>query len=277
MRFRQSYAKTLWYGCPADLLWEIENERAVTKAMETGSLVDQMVFGGRNYHVINARVAIKKEKGQPQRYKEATDLRGTEAKEQAEAARARGQIPCFQHEAEAAERTAGLVRAELNLMGIDLSSPDVFCQRELEWSSPGGFPCRGTPDVFFVRDGRAYTVDLKIGQQAAPDDLERLVWSMCWDVQGATYQEGVCAVMGCKPGEHWLVRGTTKGAKVVTKCPLDDEFMEMGRDRLDWCRNVFRWCVEHDEWPEYDARPLVPQAWMKGIVERRLSERGIRE
>jgi hypothetical protein len=257
LRFRQSFSKALWFGCPADVLHDIENERKATKAMETGSLVDQIVTGERNYHTIRA-----------------DSFRTKVAQQERDAARERGQVPVLVKDLEAAEETAGLVRSELLTWGIDLDAPGTHVQRELEWTGLDGVPSRGKPDVFLESGGRAITIDLKIGDRVSPEDLERQAWSLCWDVQGATYPEGVCQAMGWKPGEHWIVRGSTRGARCITVCPFDSEMLEMGERRLAWCRRLFARCVETNDWPEHKSRPLVPHGWMVAALERRLAEEG---
>lgn len=248
MRFHQSYAKTLLNGCPAQLLHELDgNRRKATRAMDRGSLVDQMLFGERNFHTVDAK-----------------DWRTKVAQQERDAAIERGQIPMLAKEADELETAAGLVRSELLMRGVDLA--ECITQRTYQWTGEDGVECEGTPDIVCPN---GTTIDLKCGPQASPDSITKQAWDMCWDVQGAAYQE---AVKG--NGEHWIIRaGISAEPLLVTVCKLSPYFMEIGRQRLAHTRSIWANCLESNEWPEWPDTVIDPpnfavSKWIEGGLSR---------
>lgn len=243
-RLHQSIAKLLVQECPAvgKAAYDAEQRKA-TRAMERGSLVDQIVFGGANFHVIDAVYKSGPRKGQP-----VEDMAGGDAKEQAAAARARGQIPCLPHEYEEARSLAMLIRSRLLEEGIDVRACEA--QRYIEWTTARGCPAAGTPDLCFGD----HTIDLKVGHTANPDRLEHHLYDQGWHVQGAAYQEA----LGGR-GTHWLVCAETKsGANCVTVCPLSSAFIEIGLRTWEKAQEIWVRGWTRNEWPEYRSRPLMP-------------------
>ncbi len=243
-RLHQSIAKVLIQECPAAALAVFEEERRrPSRAMERGTLVDQLVFGGADFHIIDAIYKSGKRKGQP-----VDNMAGGNASEQAEAARERGQVPCLPHEYEAAKRRAGRIKARLLEEGIDLSKCQM--QQEVEWIGSTGCPCAGKPDLVTG----LVTVDLKDGYSANPDKIDHHVFEMGYHIQGAAYQEAV----GGK-GQHFLVCSEYKsGADMVSVLPFSIQTLYMGRE--DWVEAQLIWmkCWETNTWPEYTQRPICP-------------------
>lgn len=243
-RLHQSIAKILVQECPAIAKASYDAEqRKATRAMEKGSLVDQLVFGGANFHIIDSVYKSGPRKGQP-----VEDLAGGDAKEQAAEARSKGMIPCLPKEYDEARALAGLITSKLLEEGIDLRE----CQKQqyLEWMTARGCPAAGTPDLCFRSD----TIDLKVGHTANPDRLEHHLYDQGWHIQGAAYQEA----MGSR-GRHWLVCAETKsGANCVTVCPLSPAFIDIGNRAWVRAQEIWIRCWSRNEWPEYPSRPLLP-------------------
>jgi hypothetical protein len=247
-RFHQSYAKTLLTGCPAELQWQLEEEaRTPSRAMESGSLVDQLLLGGSQFHTVSAN-----------------DWRTKAAKEQRDKARERGFIPVLAKDLGALETTAGRVRSRLLEHGIDLSQ--TMNQQTLAWTTEG-VDCEGTPDIILHAPTRhvIVTADLKVGEKCSPGDLDRQVYDMCWDVQGAAYGEAALSLLTAESEgmrhEHWIIRAQDKGPWCVTICPLSEAYLELGRRRLRRARAIWRRCLDTGDWPEYESRLLIPPAW----------------
>lgn len=243
-RLHQSIAKLLVSECPAvgKAAYDAEQRKA-TRAMERGSLVDQLVFGGAQFHVIDSRYKSGPRKGQP-----VEDMAGGDAKEQAAKARAEGFIPVLPHELEAARELAGLIRSRLLEEGIELDACEK--QKYVEWTTAKGCPAAGTPDLGYLHD----TIDLKVGHTANPDRLEQHLYDQGWHIQGAAYQES----RGSR-GRHWLVCAETKsGASCVTVCPLSSAYLAIGLRAWERAQEIWIRGWERNEWPEYQSRPLMP-------------------
>lgn len=232
-RFRQSYSKTLLNGCPGELKAMLDARRRASTVMDRGSVVDQLVFGRGNYHVITAKYKSGPRKGEP------VESWTPDAKAEQDAL-ADGRPCVFAKEEETLKAAAGRVRYELLQRGIDLESPDVVSQEEVTWLGRDGTPMTGTPDIV-VRNAQL-TVDLKYGEEINPHALRRLIWSMCWDIQGAAYQEAY----GFKGGTHAIARANAHCFVMVTLSPLA---LRVGHERLDHARSIWRECIINGEWP----------------------------
>lgn len=270
-RLHQSIAKILVTKCPAIARHQMETERKRgTKSMERGTLVDQLVFGGANFHTVTARLKSGKNKGEL-----ATTWQCAEAQEQAAEARARGQVPVFEHELEAAQQVAGAVRARLLEEGVVMAQ----CSKQLavQWTSRIGVECEGTPDlVFFDRHSsgevrRIVVIDLKVGENADPEHLDDHIYNMGWDIQGAAYLEALCALFPSAEGraEHWILASDANPPNCMTFEPLSPAYLGLGQDRWESGQRKWLQCWESGNWPEYEKRSFTPSRrvlWKEGRV-----------
>lgn len=261
-RLHQSTVKDL-LKCPAIAKHRLDVERKKpTKSMERGTLVDQLVFGGASFHTVSARLKSGPKKGEL-----ATTWQCAEAQEQAKEARARGQVPVFEHELEAAQQTAGAVRARLLEEGIDLGT----CKKQVtvQWTSRLGVECEGTPDlVYLVMEGlrgrefvaKIITIDLKVGENADPEYLDDHIYNMGWDIQAAAYLEALCALFPSAEGraEHWVLASDANPPNCITFAPLSAAYLGIGQERWERGQKVWLQCHETGVWPEYTNRPLSP-------------------
>lgn len=239
-RLHQSTAKVLVMDCPAIAKAQYDAERrAPSRAMEKGTLVDQLVFGGSNFHVIDA-----------------DSYRTKKAQEERDTARENGMVPVLAEEFEPARKLAGLIKSRLALEGLELDK--CAKQHTVQWQTPEGVLAEGTPDLFLGAD----TIDLKVGHTANPDKLEQHIYEMGYHIQGAAYQEAVSYRADgeyAATGRHWLVCAETKsGADCITIAPLSPAYIDLGMRA--WRRAQMIWvkCWQTNEWPEYTARPLQP-------------------
>lgn len=256
-RLRQSLAKILLTECPLLVRQALDGERRQgTKAMRRGSLVDQLVFGGAQYEVVQARLKSGKRKGEL-----ATNWLATEAQEMRDAIEAKGWVPVLEHELESAQELAGRIKAELILAGLDLTKCEL--QRPLQWETMYGVAAEGTPDVILTAGGHAHTIDLKVGEDANPDQLDHQVGAMMWDLQGAAYQEAIG-----NTGQHWILRADAK-SKLIGLYPLDEGYMTIGRGKWAAAQKLWKECLASNEWPGYKRRPITPsQATMQRAISR---------
>lgn len=251
-RLRQSTAKVLVMECPAIGYHQyMQEQREPTRAMEKGTLVDQLVFGGLNFHTIDAK-----------------DYRTKKAQEERDGARERGQVPVLAGELDEAKQLAGLIKSRLLDEGIDLGK--CLKQHYIEWTTLDGCPAAGTPDLVLIGDGTVQTIDLKVGHTANPDRLEQHLYDQGWHIQGAAYQEAYGFQLGCSrqngkdygwrmPGQHWLVCAEAKsGANCITVAPLSPAYIELGMNAWKRAQKIWQHGWATNEWPEYKSRPLMP-------------------
>ena len=240
-RLHQSDAKNLVMECPAIAKAVYDGEqRAPSRAMEKGTLVDQLVFGGANFHVIDA-----------------ADYRTKKAQTERDEARESGMVPVLADEFEPARKLAGSIKSRLMMEGIDLEQCDK--QKTLQWTSAEGVECEGTPDLILD----CTTIDLKCGHTADPDKLEQHLYDMGWHIQGAAYQEAVHGGKVGGHGRHYLVCAETKsGADCITIAPLSPAYIELGMRAWRRAQHIWVQCWTTNEWPEYTSRPLMPPSYV---------------
>lgn len=253
-RFRQSMARVLINECPAALKWQIDQgefARKPTRNMEKGTLVHQLVLGGVQFHTITATLASGKNKG-----KTATNFQCAAAKEEADAVRARGFVPVFEHELKELQHLASNVRMALLEFGVDLEA----CEREKthQWTSPEGIECEGTPDLRLIMPSQVITFDLKVGYTANPDDWDRKLDADCSDLQAAAYEEQAQSEHGDLPKQHIIVAAETEAWCPVSILPVSESYMEIGRKKWTRAKHIWRNCCEDDKWPGYQSRPVSP-------------------
>ena len=246
-------AKVLVQECPAiaKAMYDAE-ARKPSRAMEKGTLVDQLVFGGSNFHVIDA-----------------DSYRTKKAQEERDTARENGMVPVLADEFEPARKLAGNIKSRLMMEGIDLEKCEK--QKTIQWTSAEGVECEGTPDLFMFQG--LTTIDLKVGHTANPDRLEQHLYDQGWHIQGAAYQEAVLseyqkAIASGIPsgwevaaghGRHYLVCAETKsGADCITIAPLSPAYIELGMRAWRRAQAIWVQCWTTNEWPEYTSRPLQP-------------------
>jgi hypothetical protein len=286
-RFRQSIAKDLVTKSPEHVRQIIEGEmkRKESKQMRRGSLVDQLVFGGANYQVVDAKLKSGPRKGQP-----ADDWMGTEAKEQRAEIISRGMLPVLPCELEKAQVVAGRVKSIL--LEADFAPERCRSQHTLQWTTGLGVEAEGIPDFYHVLsygrelyDPQRYhadrehdrtkpdelgntppvrvdSFDLKVVESCNPDWLDSHVADMGWDIQGSAYQEAVHANWSTvqQRGNHYILAVEAESL-VAVLCPLSEAYLEFGSIRWQRAQRIWQECIETNTWRGYKSRPLVPPMW----------------
>lgn len=269
LELRQSMSKSLLGpGCPADILKGFKP----TAAMESGTLVDQILFGGDDYVCLGS-VEMKSGPRKGQRV-EPEDWTSADAKAFRKAMRADGKVPVLPKELREANAAAESALACLEEAGIDLGI--CLTQLELHWTD-WKIPVkkRGTLDILWqvpppdegVESPGWYVIDLKRSTRVDAEFLESQVWKMKWDVQAAAYEEGVRAAdRECDGG---LVKGEYLGHMILAVEQKGDEpqatlnllsgvYLACGRERWMRCGEVFQQCQETGVWPGHKGRTLEP-------------------
>lgn len=252
LRIRQSLALDLITLCPAKVKQKLDDSssRKVTRGMQRGSVVHQLVLGGRQYHTMQAVLESGKNKG-----KRAINMQGKAAQAERDIALANGFIPVFEHELDKLELAASAFRSQLQAHGIEVDKCEL--EEERTWTTPEGLAAWGTPDARY-RGRKVVTLDLKYGATANPNDLDFHVFAMGYDIQGAAYEEEARQNGWSGPYEHLIVSGENEEPFCCTVNPLSESYMTIGRDRWQLAKAVWKRCLEHEDWPEYASRPLVP-------------------
>lgn len=259
-RLHQSIAKVLLSECPAEAKKLYDEGMKATKRMQRGTLVDQILFGGAQYEVVEPRLKSGENKG-----KVATDWKGAEAKAMKEEIESRDGdwFAVLPSELESARRLAGMARARLLEQGLDLNEAQCLKQHTLQWESI--VPCEGTPDniVLFKKSGRVDTIDAKL-TDANPQRLFGHIYEQGWHIQGASYQEGCNTLrsgFGANFGRHWILAIDEKhdGVSLV---PLSPAYMDIGRGDWQRCQIIWARCWESGVWPWYSQAEATPPRWV---------------
>jgi hypothetical protein len=281
-RLHQSIAKELVTKSPEHVRQIIEGERTrkASRQMKRGTLVDQLVFGGANFQVVDAKYKSGPRKGQP-----VADWTATEAKAQRDEIEKTGMLAVLPGELEKATPIAGRVKSVLLAQNFD--PKNCHLQNTLTWTTALGVEAEGTPDFYHVLPynpdrpddrkldktkpdelgntppKRVDTFDLKVVESCNPDTLDKVVFDFGYDIQGAAYQEAVHKNWSTvqERGMHWLLAIEAESL-VAVLCPLSDAYLELGRIRWERAQRIWMQCLESKEWPGYKSRYLVPPQYV---------------
>ncbi len=259
-RFRQSLAKVLIQRSPKDLKKLLDGgEYETTDAMDKGSVLDSMVFGGAVF--------------EQTQYKWTTKV----GREQRDALKAQGIIPLRPGQVPESQGLADAVRGKIAELGIDLDDPCTFKQREILWTSDEGVECKGTPDLYTCKvllgcphEQQSTVVrvyDLKATNSAHPNTIEKQVYRMCWHLQAAAYREAVLSQAEADGfpnpvyGGHTIIAAESTGTDRVLAFPLSDKYIGVGKRQWEQAQETWTWCHANNEFPDYEERPLEPPSY----------------
>lgn len=259
-RLRQSIGKVLLSESPAVAKRQYDEGLKATRRMQRGTLVDQLLFGGAQFEVVEARL-----KSGPRKGEVAEDWKGAEAKSLKEEIEARegDWFAVLPKELESARELAGRARARLLEQGLDINAAKCMRQHTLEWNSL--VPCEGTPDtiVLMEKSGRVDTIDAKL-TDANPKRLFGHIYEQGWHIQGAAYQEACNTLrsgFGANFGRHWILAIDEKH-DCVSLVPLSSAYMELGRRDWSDCQRIWARCWDTGVWPDYSQNEAVPPRWV---------------
>lgn len=269
-RLHQSIAKELVTKSPEHVRQILDGEmkRKASRQMKRGTLVDQLVFGGANYQVVDAKYKSGPRKGQ-----QVADWTATEAKAQRDEIEKAGMLAVLPNDLEKAQTIAGRVKSVLLAQNFD--PKNCHLQNTLTWTTALGVEAEGTPDFDHVVRStkpdelgntppkRVDTFDLKVVESSNPDVLDKVVFDFGYDIQGAAYQEAVNKNWSTvqERGMHWLLAIEAESL-VAVLCPLSEAYLELGRLRWERAQRIWMQCLESKEWPGYKSRYLVPPQYV---------------
>lgn len=145
-------------------------------------------------------------------------------------------------------------RMVFSLNQLDLIKPE-HVEKSVLWTENGiDYRCR--PDAF----GEGVLWEVKTTRNLHPKQFSRDVFNLGYDISLAHYCYGLEKVLGWQFDEinFLVVENQPPYMAMVYKVPLD--VLLIGKQKLDELVRKFEWCMEHGEWPGYEAYLEIP-AW----------------
>lgn len=175
---------------------------------------------------------------------EAKDWRTNDAKAAREEARSKGKIAVLADKLAAAENTAKLLRARMELQGLKL---DGDSEVTAAWESDGVL-CRGRFDHLI--DG-ATIVEVKTCESGHPKAIQRAIESYGYDIGGAAYVEALATIRPeVAPRLVWAFVECFQPYS-VTLVEFRGSMAELGRRRWARAKRLWSKCLATNQWPGY--------------------------
>ncbi len=288
MRLHQSYSAYL-LGRGGKTMRELRatmgKGRKPTEAMEKGTLLDQLLYGGNKF--VECQPCTKRSGPEKGVEFEAEDWTSADAQEQRAAARADGKVCVLKHEADTAIAQRDSVRETLLEAGIDLLGPGVvqlrgepllvtslqaghvapgiYTQPKIQWTSEGGVECEGTLDILQVSGKQWRIIDTKLCERADEDWFSKQAASLGWDVQSAAYIEACARGLGLDPelfaGYGLCVCEKRSGLHMSAVYWLEDMFLHCGGEQWGTCLVNWADAIKNDSWPGILGGHLSPPGY----------------
>lgn len=219
--------------------WEADRS---SDAMDEGTILHFLVLGAGAAPVIV----------------DAPDWRTKAAQELRATARARGRAAVLTWRWRQLRRAAAAIRRECR---ATLDAPEgigegiaeavliwregpVWCRCMVDWM-PTGIPApRPVPLIDFKTTSRA----------ASPEQFARSAADLGYDIQAAWYRRGYEAVMRRTAGPLVFVAAEVDSPWGVSRLALGMEYDELGESKVEAGIEVWRECLNRDDWPGYPRR-----------------------
>ncbi len=226
-----------------------------TDAMDFGSLVHGLILG-KGADVVTVQ---------------ADDWRTKEAKAVREIAREAGKLPVLAKDMERAIMVEAAFRAQLPADEAALfncgTSEQVIVADFANLKGEGRVYARGMVDRLYInRDSMTARIwDVKTCADASPDQLERRIYEMHYEMQMACYEwllESVMPELKGRVTSRLLFVETSEPYSVVA-VELDGMFRQIGRSKLGRAWDTWCECVARGVWPSYTDKVLTlgPSPW----------------
>lgn len=222
--------KLLYPSCPAIFEYERLHGQERKQEFDFGTAAHTLLLGsGPQPHVIDA-----------------DSYQTKRAREERDAAYARGDVPLLPKEFDAVQ--AMVAKARMHPTAGDLLSVGK-AEVSLQWAdATTGVPCRARPD--WLRDD--CIVDYKSTTSAAPSHIAKAVADFGYHVQAAFYLAGAVALDLLPPDAPFYFIFQSKTAPYLIKVvELDEVALEIGHDKFTAALEMFRDCTEAGSWPGY--------------------------
>lgn len=185
------------------------------------------------------------------------DFKTDAAQAERDEAIANGLIPLLPKEYDEVIAAATTVTSQLADKNITLEGK---AELPMVWESDG-VACRGCPDHFDPAPIHEIT-ELKFTDWPLTDSsLRRLIRQMSYDIQAATYTEGVHIITGEMPRFRWIFAEMNPPYQVRIARP-SDLLLQLGRQKWERARNIWKTCLETGVWTGYgEDVEIDPDLW----------------
>jgi len=246
-------------SCPALFAYERENGQPHREEWDLGKAAHKKVLG------VGEEVVII----------DAPDWRTKAARDARDQAYAEGKVPLLPPDAEVVEAMAAALQ-EHPFAGALLAGPGQP-EASLFWVDPETrINCRARLDWLpDPMEGRRLIVpDYKTCRSAAPDELQRAIYTYGYHQQGAWYRGAVRALGIDGDPQFVLIAQEKTPPYLVTVAQPDPSAMRIGAHLNREALRVYRECTESGRWPGYtdDVAMISLPGWVERQYEMELSQ-----
>lgn len=223
--------KLLPPSCPALFQYERENSVGHKREFDFGHAAHMVVLGaGPDLHVVDAG-----------------NYQTKAAREDRDAAYARGDVPLLPAEFDTVQAMAGALRQHPR--AAELFAEDGVAEQSLFWTDQEtGVQCRARLD--YLTTNRI--VDYKTTTNVHPGHIAKAVDNFGYHQQDDWYLTGAIELDLVAPDAEFLFVFQSKTPPyLVTVVELDDIAVKIGRERNRLALEIFRDCTETGVWPSY--------------------------
>lgn len=223
--------KLLPPSCPAIFHYERENGAGHKREFDLGHAAHRLVLGvGAELHVVDAE-----------------NYQTKAAREDRDAAYARGEIPLLRHEFDTVQAMA--VKLGQHPRAAEVFAEGGVAEQSLFWTDADtGVQCRARLD-YFTADR---IVDYKTTTNVSLGHIAKSIDNFGYHCQDDWYRTAAVELGLIEPDAQFLFVFQCKTAPyLVTVVELDDIDVKIGRDRNQMAREIFRDCTESGVWPAY--------------------------
>ena len=190
--------------------------------------------------IVHATLLSKGNKAQICDFK---DWRTDKSKEAKEAAYAAGLIPLLPKEYDHVMAAATAITVQLSSLGVTLEGAS---EQAMVWERDG-VACRGCMDLWQP----GLITEFKMTELPLTNhSLKRLVRNMGYDIQAATYSEGIHMVTGEMPRFRWIFAEMKEPYEVVVATPTDMR-LQIGMRKWEKALTTWKACLESGIWEGY--------------------------
>lgn len=185
-------------------------------------------------------------------------------------ARADGKTPLKTHEVDQIGAMGAAARAHLAGMGVtfDPARSELVAAAQID-----GIWCRAMLDNVPL-DPRQPIYDFKTCESASPEACMRAVVNYGYDVQAAHYAACWKAATGEDRGFRFVFE-EKQAPHAICVIELGSDSMAMARKRIARAREIWRICLEQNQWPSYPAgvhRIELPEWYHAAWLDRESAE-----
>lgn len=247
-----SSGKDLLTLCPAEYQFKQNNWASSTDSQNNGTSCHALVFGGKKAEVMPF-----------------DSIRSNAAKEWWEAAEKRGVVPIKKadklvHIKNAADQARLSI---LGRFGCLPTAPTNDCEVPIEWESPEGTPCKGSPDCVLVFAQEVIILDLKTWD--TPHTFARNIVGCGYHIQIAAYAQAVALKYPGKRIRYCFLAQSLKAPYCNLFVWPTDDAADYGRKKWGEVCEVYKSLTDGGFWDcGYEDQKYDLTAWQRAELER---------